>query len=101
MPHYVIERTFPEGLLLPMDETGVAFCRTVVNNNAQAQVTWIHSYVSEDKRKSFCIYDRPSPEAIRQPHGGVNFRWIVSRKCAPSTHTSTRKAGLRDESRFA
>ena len=66
MPRFVIERTFQQGLFLPMDETGAEICRTVVNNNAQDQVTWIHSYVSEDKRNSFCIYDAPSPEAIRQ-----------------------------------
>ena len=66
MPRYVIERTFPEGLILPMDETGAEICRSIVNHNAQDQVTWIHSYVSEDKQKSFCICDAPSPEAIRQ-----------------------------------
>ena len=66
MPRYVIERTFPEGLILPIDETGAEICRSIVNNNAQDQVTWIHSYVSEDKQKSFCICEAPSPEAIRQ-----------------------------------
>jgi len=25
-----------------------------------------YSYVSEDKQKTYCIYDGPSPEAIRQ-----------------------------------
>jgi len=29
-------------------------------------VTWIHSYVSEDRTRTFCIYDAPSPEAIRR-----------------------------------
>lgn len=29
-------------------------------------MTWVHSYVSDDKHKTFCIYDGPSPEAIRQ-----------------------------------
>jgi len=66
MPRYLVERTFPEGLNIPMDETGAGICRTVVSNNAQDQVTWVHSYVSEDKQKTYCIYDGPSPEAIRQ-----------------------------------
>ena len=30
------------------------------------QVTWVHSYVSTDKKKTFCVYDAPSPEAIRR-----------------------------------
>ena len=29
-------------------------------------VTWIHSYVSEDKQTTFCVYDGPRPEAIRR-----------------------------------
>jgi hypothetical protein len=39
---------------------------TVVGVNAQAGVTWVHSYVSDDKKKTFCVYDGPSPEAIRK-----------------------------------
>jgi hypothetical protein len=38
---------------------------SVVSHNAQDQVSWVHSYVSEDKEKTDCIYDGPSPEAIR------------------------------------
>jgi hypothetical protein len=26
----------------------------------------VHSYVTEDHKKTFCIYDAPSPEAIRK-----------------------------------
>ena len=66
MPRYVIERTVPQGLIFPLDETWAEFCRSVVTTNAHEQVTWIHSYVSEDKGTTFCIYDAPSPEAIRK-----------------------------------
>jgi hypothetical protein len=67
MPRYLVERTFPDdGLVIPMDETGAQICHLVVSNNAQYQVTWVHSYVSEDKLKTYCIYEGPSPEAIRQ-----------------------------------
>jgi hypothetical protein len=66
MPRYVVERTFPDGLIIPMDETGAQMCHAVVSHNAHKQVTWIHSYVGEDKQKTYCIYDGPSPEAIRQ-----------------------------------
>jgi hypothetical protein len=57
---------FPDGLIIPIDEAGAESCQSVVSNNAQEQVTWVHSYVSEDKQKTYCIYDGPSPEAIRQ-----------------------------------
>jgi hypothetical protein len=66
MPRYVVERTFPEGLNIPVDAQGAATCLTVVDRNADDGVTWVHSYVSDDKRKTFCIYDAPSPEAIRK-----------------------------------
>jgi len=66
MPRYVVERTFPDGLIIPMDEMGAQTCLSVVSNNAHDQVTWLYSYVSEDKQKTYGIYDGPSPEAIRQ-----------------------------------
>jgi hypothetical protein len=61
-----VERTFPGGLSIPIDATGEKACLAVVANNGEDGVTWVRSYVSDDKRKSFCIYDAPSPEAIRR-----------------------------------
>ncbi|HVC05703.1 MAG TPA: DUF4242 domain-containing protein [Candidatus Acidoferrales bacterium] len=66
MPRYVVERTFPDGLHIPVDAQGASTCLAVVNSNADDGVTWVHSYVSEDKRKTYCVYDAPSPEAIRK-----------------------------------
>jgi hypothetical protein len=66
MPRYVVERTFPEGLAIPADAEGAAICLSVVDRNADDGVTWVHSYVSDDKQKTFCIYDAPTPEAIRR-----------------------------------
>jgi uncharacterized protein DUF4242 len=66
MPRYVVQRTFPEGLQVPIDERGVTVCGEVVERNAEEGVTWVSSYVSEDKTRTFCIYDAPSPEAIRK-----------------------------------
>lgn len=64
MPRFLVERTFPEGLNIPVNDQGAEVCLTVVGNNAQDGVTWVHSYVTDDKKKTFCIYDAPSPEAI-------------------------------------
>jgi Protein of unknown function (DUF4242) len=38
-------------------------------DDAEDGVTWIHSYVSDDKCKTFCLYDGPDPEAIRRVAG--------------------------------
>ena len=29
-------------------------------------MTWLHSYVSLDKTRTYCVYDAPSPEAVRK-----------------------------------
>lgn len=66
MPRYIVERTFPDGLRVPRDEKGAESCLGVVERNADDGVTWIHSYVSDDATKTFCVLDGPSPEAIRK-----------------------------------
>ena len=66
MPRYVVERTFTDGLHIPVDAKGAQTCLTVVDHNSDEGVTWVHSYVSEDKRTTFCIYDAPTPEAVRK-----------------------------------
>ncbi len=66
MPRFLVERTFPTGLQIPMTAEGAEACLGVVGRNAEVGVTWIHSYVTEDKGKTFCIYDGPNPEAIQR-----------------------------------
>jgi hypothetical protein len=66
MPRYLIERTFPENIALPglgqdgLDRLGF------IENNVLSGVTWLHSYVVPDRKKSFCIYEAPNPEAVRR-----------------------------------
>lgn len=66
MPRYLVERTLPEGLHIPITAEGAASVASVVANNGALSVTWVHSYVSEDEKKTFCIYDGPDPEAVRR-----------------------------------
>jgi Nickel responsive protein SCO4226-like len=66
MPRYIVQRSFPDGLEIPIANGGSDICQRVVERNADEGVTWVHSYVSEDKRLSFCVYDAPNPEAIRK-----------------------------------
>jgi hypothetical protein len=58
MPRYMVQRTFRDGLRIPSAD--------VVERNAGEGVTWITSYVSEDRSRTFCVYDAPTPEAIRR-----------------------------------
>ena len=66
MARYLVERTFPDGLEIPTNDEGAATTLGVVDRNAEFGVTWVHSYVSDDKKKTFCIYDGPDPESIRR-----------------------------------
>ena len=50
---YLVERTFPDGLNIPVNTEGSEICLTVVSTNAEDNVTWIHSYVTMDKKKNF------------------------------------------------
>jgi hypothetical protein len=66
MPRYVVERTFQEGFDVPPGQDGIERCLEVIGRNADVDVTWLHSYVSDDHGKTFCVYEAPSPEAIRK-----------------------------------
>jgi hypothetical protein len=66
MSRFVVERTFPDGLAIPVTGDGAKLCQTVVDNNAEEQVTWLTSYVSLDHTKTYCIYDGPGPDSIQR-----------------------------------
>lgn len=66
MPRYLVERTFPNCLTIPMDDVGAKATAGVAEQNATEGVTWVHSYVTPDTGTTFCIYDGPDPEAIRR-----------------------------------
>lgn len=65
MPRYVIERRFPDGLDIPATPEGAAKTLGVVEENTAERVFWLHSYVTTDKTATFCVYDGPTPEAVR------------------------------------
>ena len=60
MPRYVIERQFAEQL--DLTKAGVENVNLI---NDQEGVQWIFSFLSADKKKTYCLYDAPNPEAIR------------------------------------
>ena len=61
MPLYLIERNFAEKLELDVD--GVTAISKI---NGEEGVNWLFSFLSADKRKSYCLYEATSPEAIRE-----------------------------------
>jgi hypothetical protein len=73
MPRYIVERSFQGGLEIPLDDAGARVCADVVRANAAHGVTWVQSYVSDDLRKTYCVYDGPSAEAIRHAAQDTNL----------------------------
>ncbi|ETZ98529.1 hypothetical protein I547_6422 [Mycobacterium kansasii 824] len=56
----MVERTYAEKLE-PTFEVADGINRI----NAEEGVRWLYSFLSADKRKTYCLYEAPSPEAIR------------------------------------
>ena len=66
MPRYVVAREFPDGLEIPINAAGAETCGEVIGLNLEEKVSWVETFVSVDKKRTYCIYDAPTPEAIRR-----------------------------------
>ena len=62
MHRYMVVRTFPAGALAGVGAEGK---KKINTNNASNDVRWVHSYANADKTKTFCIYEGPSEQAVR------------------------------------
>ena len=59
MPLYMIERTFADELDLTSDDVEL-----IEEVNADEGVRWVFSFLSADRRRTYCLYEAPSPDAI-------------------------------------
>ena len=59
MPLYVIERAFAEQLDLTSDDV-----RLIDEINADEGVRWLFSFLSADRRRTYCLYEAPSPDSV-------------------------------------
>ena len=60
MPIFMIERNFADVL-----EPSLDMVDGINRINSEEGVSWLYSFLSADKRKTYCLYEAPSPEAIR------------------------------------
>ena len=61
MPVYMIERNFAEELNVgPDDAAGIK------RINDEIGVEWLISYLSADKKKTYCLYEAPGVDAIHE-----------------------------------
>jgi Protein of unknown function (DUF4242) len=60
LPRFLIERNFAEALEVTRE--GAEQVRQI---NDEEGVKWLFSFLSPDKRKTYCLYEAPNAEAIR------------------------------------
>ena len=60
MPRFLIERNFADELEITKDDVD-----RVNRINGETGVKWLISFLSADKKKTYCLYEAPSAEAIR------------------------------------
>jgi hypothetical protein len=58
---FMIERNFATQL-----DVSAADVKAVVDINTIVGVKWLYSFLSADKRKTYCLYEAESGDAIRQ-----------------------------------
>ena len=61
MTLFLIERNFAEVLSPGADDV-----KAIGEVNAEVGVRWLYSFLSADKRKTYCLYEADTPEAIRE-----------------------------------
>jgi hypothetical protein len=61
VPVFMIERRYAEDV-----ETGAEEVDGIRRINDEEGVRWLYSFLSADRRKTYCLYEAPSPEAIRR-----------------------------------
>jgi hypothetical protein len=59
MPLFVIERRFADQLMLSDDDVEL-----IEEVNADEGVRWLFSFLSADRRRTYCLYEAPSADAI-------------------------------------
>jgi hypothetical protein len=60
MPLYMIERSFAEQLDLTTSDVELI---DELNGDVEG-VRWLFSFLSADRRRTYCLYEAPSPDAI-------------------------------------
>jgi hypothetical protein len=68
MPLFLIERNFAEHLNVNRDAA-----TAVTQVNADVGIQWLFSFLSADKRKTYCLYEAPSADAIREAARKLNL----------------------------
>lgn len=70
MTLFIIERNFAQELSLELDPS---FVKSVNEINANCGVKWLTSFLSADKRKTYCLYEAINPDDLREAARRANL----------------------------
>ena len=87
MPLYIIERNFAEKI--DVNAEGIL---EITKINGEVGVNWLFSFLSADKRKSYCLYEAKDPEAIREAARRANVPADVIVEVSQAFGTDPRSA---------
>ena len=68
MPLYLIERNFAEQVNATPE-----IAAAITEVNANVGIEWLFSFLSADKKKTYCLYEAPNPDAIREAARKLNL----------------------------
>ena len=67
MPMFMIERKFAEQIALDPEN------EVILKINEEVGVKWLYSFLSLDKKKTYCLYEAPNAEAVREAARRANM----------------------------
>ena len=67
MPMFMIERKFAEEISI--DPTN----DVVLKINEEVGVKWLYSFLSLDKKRTYCLYEAPDADAVREAARRANM----------------------------
>ena len=67
MPLFIVERKFPGGIDVVVGDP------RIIGIHEDLNVKWFGSFLSADKKKTYCLYEAPSPEPIREAARRLNI----------------------------
>jgi hypothetical protein len=68
MPRFLVERNFAEQIAVNSE-----IASAIKEVNDELSLRWVFSFLSADKKKSYCLYEAPNAEAIREAAKRLNI----------------------------
>lgn len=68
MPRFVVERSFAEELAVSNE-----MASTIRDVGKSVGAEWMFSFLSADKKKTYCVYEAPNAESVKNASTKLNL----------------------------